>query len=101
MADRAQFSLLRNTHPLGTLTTEKRRYVSGGQVTTEVGIHPGALGDIYVALGESLGNGSWAIQAHYKPFVRWIWLGAALMALGGLIAAADRRFRHHPESSHV
>lgn len=101
VADRAQFSLLRNTHPLGTLTTEKRRYVSGGQVTTEVGIHPGALGDIYVALGESLGNGSWAIQAHYKPFVRWIWLGAALMALGGLIAAADRRFRHHPESSHV
>ncbi|HHW4678399.1 MAG TPA: heme lyase CcmF/NrfE family subunit [Xylella sp.] len=101
LSDSAQLSLLRDGRPLGTLTTEKRHYVSGGSVTTEAGIRPGVFGDVYVSLGASLDDGRWAIQAHYKPFVRWIWLGAALMALGGLIAAADRRFRHLPESSHV
>ena len=46
-----------------------------------------------MALGEPLGNGSWAVRVYVKPFVRWIWLGAALMALGGLVTATDRRFR--------
>jgi cytochrome c-type biogenesis protein CcmF len=46
-----------------------------------------------VALGESLGNNAWAVRVHIKPFVRWIWLGALLMALGGFVTAADRRFR--------
>ncbi|MEQ4576798.1 MAG: cytochrome c-type biogenesis CcmF C-terminal domain-containing protein, partial [Gammaproteobacteria bacterium] len=72
---------------------------SGGQVMTEAGIHPGLSGDIYVALGEPLGNDAWAVRAHLKPFVRWIWLGALLMALGGLVTAADRRFRRTPEKS--
>ncbi|MBN7831493.1 hypothetical protein J0L44_17230, partial [Stenotrophomonas maltophilia] len=48
---------------------------------------------VYVALGEPLGNNAWAVRVHIKPFVRWIWLGALLMALGGFITAADRRFR--------
>ncbi|MFN4160918.1 MAG: cytochrome c-type biogenesis CcmF C-terminal domain-containing protein, partial [Stenotrophomonas sp.] len=45
------------------------------------------------ALGEPLGNNAWAVRVHVKPFVRWIWLGALLMALGGFVTAADRRFR--------
>jgi cytochrome c-type biogenesis protein CcmF len=60
---------------------------------TEAAIDPGITRDLYVALGEPLGGGSWALRVHVKPFVRWIWFGAVLMALGGLVAATDRRFR--------
>ena len=49
--------------------------------------------DIYVSLGETLGNGDWALRLYYKPFVRWIWLGGILIGLGGLLAATDRRYR--------
>ncbi len=78
---------------IATLHPEKRRYAAGGQVMTETAINAGVWRDIYVALGEPLGNGSWAVRVHVKPFVRWIWAGALLMALGGLVAATDRRFR--------
>ncbi|KGQ20376.1 Cytochrome c heme lyase subunit CcmF [Lysobacter dokdonensis DS-58] len=77
-----------------TLHPEKRRYASGGQVMTEAAIRPGLFQpDLYVALGEPLGGGAWAVRVHIKPFVRWIWLGALLMAIGGFIAATDKRFR--------
>ena len=46
-----------------------------------------------MALGEPLGGGAWAVRIHVKPFVRWIWAGALLMALGGFVTATDRRFR--------
>jgi cytochrome c-type biogenesis protein CcmF len=46
-----------------------------------------------VALGDDLGDGSWAVRLYYKPFIRWIWLGPAFMTLGGLLAASDRRYR--------
>jgi cytochrome c-type biogenesis protein CcmF len=72
---------------------EKRSYASGGQVMTEAAIASGIGRDLYVALGEPLGGGSWAVRVHVKPFVRWIWMGAVLMALGGFVTATDRRFR--------
>jgi len=78
---------------------EKRAYASGGQVMTEAAIDPGFTRDLYVALGEPLGNGAWALRVHVKPFVRWIWAGALLMMLGGLVAATDRRFRKPSEVS--
>ena len=93
IADRGTVQLLRDDAPVATLHPEKRTYVSGGQVMTEAAIEPGLLGDRYVALGESLGGGAWAVRVHSKPFVRWIWLGAVLMALGGFVTATDRRFR--------
>ncbi|MFT4247605.1 MAG: heme lyase CcmF/NrfE family subunit [Pseudomonas sp.] len=99
LADRATLSVLRDDRLVATLHPEKRRYASGGQVMTEAGILPGLLGDVYVALGEPLGNDAWAVRAQLKPFVRWIWLGAVLMALGGFVTAADRRFRRFPEKS--
>ena len=72
---------------------EKRRYVAGGQVMTEAALLPGATRDLFIALGESLGNDAWALRVHIKPFVRWIWLGALLMALGAVVTATDPRFR--------
>ena len=92
-ADRGHMRILRNDRELVLLHPEKRAYASGGQMMTEAGIHARLTGDVYVALGEPLGNNAWAVRVHIKPFVRWIWLGALLMALGGFVTAADRRFR--------
>ena len=93
IADHATVQVLRDDVPLLTLHPEKRNYASGGQVMTESAIDAGLTRDLYVALGEPLGNGAWAVRVHVKPFVRWIWLGAVLMALGGFVTATDRRFR--------
>jgi cytochrome c-type biogenesis protein CcmF len=60
---------------------------------TEAGINAGFTRDLYVALGEPLENGAWAVRVHIKPFVRWIWLGGLMTALGGILAAMDRRYR--------
>jgi len=98
LSDRGHVQVLRDGRPVTLLHPEKRAYASGGQVMTEAGIRPGVLGDVYVAIGEPLGDGAWALRVHIKPFVRWIWLGAALMALGGFVTAADRRFRNHRKS---
>ncbi|MDV3468500.1 heme lyase CcmF/NrfE family subunit [Stenotrophomonas sp. C3(2023)] len=97
-ADRGHLRVFRDDQPIALLHPEKRQYASGGQVMTEAGIDARLRGDVYVALGEALGNNAWAVRVHIKPFVRWIWLGALLMALGGFITAADRRFRRSLES---
>jgi cytochrome c-type biogenesis protein CcmF len=61
---------------------------------TEAGIDPGFLRDLYVSLGEPVGSqGDWAVRIYYKPYVRWIWLAGILMALGGLLAVSDGRYR--------
>jgi len=60
---------------------------------TEAAIDPGLTRDLYVSLGEPLGRGDWSLRLYYKPYVRWIWLGAIFMALGGLLAITDRRYR--------
>jgi cytochrome c-type biogenesis protein CcmF len=63
---------------------------------TEAAIDPGITRDVYVSLGDSVGEGqgaAWQLRVHVKPFVRWIWLGCILMGLGGLLAASDRRYR--------
>ncbi|MEZ0469809.1 heme lyase CcmF/NrfE family subunit [Luteimonas salinilitoris] len=98
-ADRGSVQLLRDGRDVAMLHPEKRHYASGGQVMTEAAIRPGPFGDIFVALGEPLGDDAWAVRAHLKPFVRWIWAGAALMALGGFVAATDRRFRRRMETN--
>jgi cytochrome c-type biogenesis protein CcmF len=92
-ADRGTVVVTRGDRVVQTMHPEKRNYASGGQVMTEAAIVPGVAKDLYVALGEPLGGGAWAVRVHVKPFVRWIWSGALLMALGGLAAAFDRRFR--------
>ncbi len=93
IADRGHVQVFHDDKPLVLLHPEKRAYASGGQVMTDAGIHAGVRADVFVALGEPLGGDAWAVRLHIKPFVRWIWAGALLMALGGVIAATDRRFR--------
>src|SRR5690625_2448312 len=75
------------------MTPEKRLYVARGMPMTNVALRPGLFRDLYLAMGEDLGDGSWAMRIQYKPFVRWLWLGGLLMAAGGILAVADRRYR--------
>lgn len=93
VASRGTVEVFRDDRRVTTLHPEKREYASGGQVMTEAGIRPGVTRDLFVALGEPLGDGAWAVRVHIKPFVRWVWVGALLMALGGFVTAFDRRFR--------
>ena len=76
-----------------TLYPEKRTYLVRTSPLTEPGIDAGWSRDIFVALGDELGEGAWSVRLQYKPLVRFIWLGAIVMALGGLLAATDRRYR--------
>ncbi len=76
-----------------TLRPEKRIYLVQRMPMTEAGIDAGLTRDLFVALGEPLGDqGAWALRIYHKPFVRWIWLGAIFMSIGGLLAASDRRY---------
>jgi len=75
------------------LHPQKRTYLVQTKPMTEAGIDAGFTRDIYVSLGEALGGGDWSLRLYYKPFVRWIWLGGILIAIGGLLAATDRRYR--------
>ncbi len=72
---------------------EKRDYGPGSMPMTEAGIDPGLFRDLFVALGEDLGKGAWSLRVYHKPFLRWIWLGAILMGVGGLMASFDKRYR--------
>jgi len=90
---RATLFVSRDGQPVATLHPERRLYRSQQMPTTEAAIDSGFSRDLYVALGESLDDGRWALRLHVKPFVDWIWTGCLLMALGGLLAACDRRYR--------
>jgi len=81
------------------LHPQKRLYNSGGNPMTEAGIEVGAGRDLFAALGDDLGQGRWSLRLQYKPLIRYIWLGALLIALGGGIAAFDRRYRRRAEST--
>ena len=93
MAERGEFLITKNGAELGVLRPEKRFYPTSEQAMTEAAIDAGVFRDLYVSLGEPLGEDAWSVRLQVKPFVRWIWAGAALMALGALLAASDRRYR--------
>jgi cytochrome c-type biogenesis protein CcmF len=83
----------RDGETVTTLHPQKRLYDSGGNPMTEAGIEVGAARDLFAALGEDLGGGRWSLRLQYKPLIRYIWLGALLIALGGGLAGLDRRYR--------
>jgi cytochrome c-type biogenesis protein CcmF len=72
---------------------EKRHYLAGGNVMTEAAIDAGVTRDVYVAMGEPLEDGAWTLRLHHKPLVRWVWVGALIMAFGGALAITDARYR--------
>ena len=84
----------RDGKPVATMRPEKRVYRVQQNPMTEAAIDSGFTRDLYVSLGEPVDGGSaWIVRVYYKPFVDWIWGGCLLMALGGLLAATDRRYR--------
>ena len=94
VADEARFEVYEDGRKIAALAPQKRRYLAGGSVMTEAAIDPGLFRDLYIAMGEPIGaQGAWAIRLHYKPMVRWMWLGAIFMGLGGLTTAFDKRYR--------
>ena len=92
-AVQGKFEVSRGGKPVDVLYPEKRSYFASGQVMTEAAIDTGVLRDLYVALGEPVEAGAWGVRIYVKPFIDWIWGGCFLMALGGLIALSDRRYR--------
>ncbi|MDY0045946.1 MAG: heme lyase CcmF/NrfE family subunit [Thauera propionica] len=92
-AARATIDVTRDDRAIATLTPEKRMYLAQGMPMTEASIDIGPFRDVYVSLGEQIEDGTWIVSLYYKPFISWIWLGCTLMGLGGVFAAADRRYR--------
>jgi cytochrome c-type biogenesis protein CcmF len=93
VAARAHVSVTRDGKAVTALYPERRVYTVQEQVMTEAAIDPGLTRDLYVSLGDPLGGGAWLLKIQHKPFVDWIWGGCLIMALGGLLAASDRRYR--------
>ena len=102
-AEQGQLNVYKNGDFVTLLKPERRAYRVQSMGMTEAGIDPGLFRDVYVALGDPLEDGAWAIRVHYKPFIRWIWLGAIFMALGGVFAMFDKRHRKKkkPNSSSI
>jgi cytochrome c-type biogenesis protein CcmF len=89
-------ALVEVTHggkPVAVLKPQKRHYWVQQTDNSQAAISVNWSRDLFVAMGNSLGDGAWSMRIQYKPFVRYIWLGALVMALGGFIAATDRRYR--------
>ena len=87
-------------HLVTELHPEKRVYNVSGMPLTEASIQPGLFRDLYVSLGEPIpeSDGAWAVRIYIKPFVDWIWAGCLMMALGGVLAISDRRYRIHQKA---
>lgn len=95
-ADVGDVELIRDNRVLRVLHPEKRTYFSSTMPMTEAAIDSSLVRDVYVSLGERLEDGknpAWAMRVYHKPFITWIWGGCVLMALGGAMAALDRRYR--------
>ncbi|MCZ6525427.1 MAG: heme lyase CcmF/NrfE family subunit, partial [Gammaproteobacteria bacterium] len=94
-ATEALINVYQDDKLITTLRSQKRIYFArgSGMPMTEAGIDAGLTRDIYVSLGEPLQGNDWSMRFYHKPFIRWIWLGALFMALGGILAATDKRFR--------
>ncbi len=95
-AIKGSFEVSKDGKLVRELNPEKRRYFSSGQMMTEAAIDAGFTRDVYVALGEPVEdskNGAWSVRIYVKPFVDWIWFGCLMMAFGGMLALADKRYR--------
>jgi cytochrome c-type biogenesis protein CcmF len=92
-ADQATFAIWREGARITTLEPQKRQYLASRQVMTEAAIDAGVFRDLFVAMGDPIGDGSWAMRLQYKPMIRWIWGGVILMGVGAMVTVLDRRYR--------
>jgi cytochrome c-type biogenesis protein CcmF len=93
VAARATMHVSRDGREIDALYPEKRVYTVQQQPMTEAAINTGFTRDLYVSLGDPLPGGAWLVRVQHKPFIAWIWGSCLLMALGGALAASDRRYR--------
>ncbi|MFC0338143.1 cytochrome c-type biogenesis protein CcmF [Kushneria avicenniae] len=101
VSDRATIRVTQGDRLVTLLHPEKRFFDVRRQAMTETALDHGMTRDLYVAMGEPLEDGeSWAMRIQVKPFVRWLWLGALLMAAGGVLAVCDKRYRHRSRIRH-
>jgi cytochrome c-type biogenesis protein CcmF len=91
-AVRADIEVTKNGAPVAMMHPEKRAFTTAQSVTSETAIDRSIFRDLYLALGDEVGNGAWTVRVYHKPLVNWIWGGALLMALGGAFAVSDRRY---------
>jgi len=91
--DDATVMVSRDGRPIGVMHPQRRFFPLQQQTTTETAIRTNLLADLYVAVGDPDPSGGWTIRAYYKPLVPWIWIGAVIMAFGGLVSLSDRRWR--------
>jgi cytochrome c-type biogenesis protein CcmF len=91
-AVRADVEVTRNGAQVATLNPEKRSFTTAQSVTSETAIDRSIWRDLYVSLGDEVGDGAWTVRVYHKPLVNWIWGGALLMAIGGGFAVTDRRY---------
>ena len=89
----AELVVRRDGEVVTVLNPQKRVYRVQRNPMTEAALHPRLSRDLYVAMGEPLGEGAWSVRLQYKPLIRFIWLGCIIMALGGVVAMSDRRYR--------
>jgi cytochrome c-type biogenesis protein CcmF len=92
-AMRGLVEVTRDGKKIADMRPEKRVYRVQQNPMTEAAIYPRVTGDLYVSLGEPTERGAWIVRVYVKPFIDWIWGGCLIMALGGLLAATDRRYR--------
>jgi cytochrome c-type biogenesis protein CcmF len=93
VAARGNFRVTKDGREVTMMYPEKRHYQVQNQTMTEAAIDSGLLRDLYVSLGEPLDAGAWSVRLYHKPFIDWIWGGCLIMALGGVLAITDRRYR--------
>ena len=94
---RGEIIVTKGGRQVTVLHPEKRNYWIQRQQMTEAGIESQWSRDIFAALGEDLGAGRWIVRAQVRPLVNYVWLAALFMAIGGIIAACDRRYRKGAE----
>jgi cytochrome c-type biogenesis protein CcmF len=92
-ADAGVFDVYKDGEKVVRLEPEKRLYTVQRMPMTEAAIHSTITRDVFIAMGEPLDNGAWAIRIYIKPFVVWLWAGAVVMALGGVFSISDKRYR--------
>jgi cytochrome c-type biogenesis protein CcmF len=93
VAERATLAVTSDGGPYTTLTPERRLFTLQQRQVAETSIHTNLLRDLYATLGEGDAAKGWVIRLYYNPLAPWIWLGAALCALGGFVSLSDRRLR--------